>query len=139
MSTACGQRRAICRRARRNSSKGWAGCATATGRPPTPAIWPWALDSAPRLLAGALLPIALSDEAFQTMHLSLPLTWVMPAFRARLFGAFDGAFWPAHRVVAGVAAGGLLLGGWLGGLMGGLLGHGRCIPTPQWRPALDME
>jgi putative membrane protein len=81
--------------------------------------------------AGALLPIELSDEAFQAMHPYLPLTWVVQAFRASLFGAFDGEFWPAYGVVAGVAAGGLLLGS--------LLGRWRCVPTPQWRPPLDIE
>ena len=81
--------------------------------------------------AGALLPIELSDEAFQAMHPYLPLTWVVQAFRASLFGAYDGAFWPAYGVVAGVAAGGLLLGS--------LLGRWRCVPTPQWRPPLDIE
>ena len=65
------------------------------------------------------------------MHPYLPLTWVVQAFRASLFGAYDGAFWPAYGVVAGVAAGGLLLGS--------LLGRWRCVPTPQWRPPLDIE
>jgi putative membrane protein len=81
--------------------------------------------------AGALLPIQLNDEAFQAMHPYLPLTWVVSAFRASLFGAYDGAFWPAYGVVAGVAAGGLLLGS--------LLGRWRSVPTPQWRPPLDIE
>jgi putative membrane protein len=81
--------------------------------------------------AGALLPIELSDETFQAMHPYLPLTWVVQAFRASLFGAYDGAFWPAYGVVAGVAAGGLLLGT--------LLGRWRSVPTPQWRPPLDIE
>ena len=81
--------------------------------------------------AGALLPIELSDEAFQAMHPYLPLTWVVQAFRASLFGAFDGAFWPAYGVVAAVAAGGLLLGA--------LVGRWRSVPTPQWRPPLDIE
>jgi len=81
--------------------------------------------------AGALLPIELSDEAFQAMHPYLPLTWVVQAFRASLFGAYDGAFWPAYGVVAAVAAGGLLLGA--------LVGRWRSVPVAQWRPPLDIE
>ena len=60
--------------------------------------------------AGALLPIELSDDAFQALHPYLPLTWVVNAFRASLFGAFDGAFWPALGHVAAFGAGALLLG-----------------------------
>ena len=81
--------------------------------------------------AGALLPIELSDEAFQVMHPYLPLTWVVQAFRVSLFGAYDGAFWPAYSVVALTAAAGLTLGS--------LLGRWRPVPTPQWRPPLDIE
>jgi putative membrane protein len=81
--------------------------------------------------AGALLPIELSDEAFQVMHPYLPLTWVVQAFRVSLFGAYDGAFWPAYSVVALTAASGLTLGS--------LLGRWRPVPTPQWRPPLDIE
>ena len=81
--------------------------------------------------AGALLPIELSDEAFQAMHPYLPLTWVVQSFRVSLFGAYDGEFWPAYTAVALTAAAGLALGS--------LLGRWRPVPTPQWRPPLDIE
>jgi len=81
--------------------------------------------------AGALLPIELSDEAFQAMHPYLPLTWVVRAFRASLFGAYDGEFWPSYLVIAAVAAGGLLLGAGAG--------RWRPVPVAQWRPPLDIE
>lgn len=81
--------------------------------------------------AGALLPIELSDEAFQAMHPYLPLTWVVRAFRASLFGAYDGEFWPSYLVIAAVAAGGLLLGA--------VAGRWRPVPVAQWRPPLDIE
>ena len=41
--------------------------------------------------AGALLPTELTPHLFQAIHQWLPLTWVIHAFRASLFGAYDGA------------------------------------------------
>jgi putative membrane protein len=81
--------------------------------------------------AGALLPIELSDEAFQAVHPYLPLTWVVHSLRVSLFGAYDGEFWPAYNAVALTAAVGLLVGA--------AVGRWRPVPTPQWRPPLDIE
>ena len=81
--------------------------------------------------AGALLPIELSDEAFQAMHPYLPLTWVVSAFRASLFGAYDGVFWPRLGVVAAFGLGALALAT--------LLGRWRVVPLSEWRPPLDIE
>jgi putative membrane protein len=81
--------------------------------------------------AGALLPIELSDEAFQAMQPYLPLTWVVRAFRAVLFDAYDGQFAPAFGVVAGIGIAALVLGT--------LVGRWRGVPADQWRPPLDIE
>jgi putative membrane protein len=81
--------------------------------------------------AGALLPIELSDEAFQAMHPYLPLTWVVSAFRASLFGAYDGVFWPRLGAVAAFGAGALLIAT--------LAGRWRVVPMSEWRPPLDIE
>jgi putative membrane protein len=81
--------------------------------------------------AGALLPIQLNDEAFQAMHPYLPLTWVVSAFRASLFGAYDGVFWPQWGVVAAIAAAALVIGT--------LAGRWRVMPLTDWRPPLDIE
>jgi len=81
--------------------------------------------------AGALLPIQLNDEAFQAMHPYLPLTWVVSAFRASLFGAYDGVFWPHLGVVAAIAAAALVVGT--------LAGRWRVMPLADWRPPLDIE
>jgi len=81
--------------------------------------------------AGALLPIQLSDAAFQAMHPYLPLTWVVRAFRASLFGAFDGMFWPAWQAVAGIGVAALLLGA--------LAGRWRPVPPAQWSPPFDFD
>ena len=81
--------------------------------------------------AGALLPIQLNDEAFQAMHPYLPLTWVVSAFRASLFGAYDGVFWPQLGVVGAIAAAALLVGT--------VAGRWRVMPLADWRPPLDIE
>jgi putative membrane protein len=81
--------------------------------------------------AGALLPIQLNDAAFQAMHPYLPLTWVVSAFRASLFGAYDGVFWPQLGVVLAIAAGALVVGT--------LAGRWRVMPLAEWRPPLDIE
>jgi len=81
--------------------------------------------------AGALLPIQLSDDAFQAMHPYLPLTWVVSAFRASLFDAYDGAFWPQLGVVWAIGATALVVGT--------LAGSWRLMPLAQWRPPLDIE
>ena len=71
------------------------------------------------LIVPALLPIQLSDEVFQVLHPCLPLIRVVSAFRASLFGAYDGVFWPQLFVVLAISAGALVVG--------------------QWRPPLDIE
>ena len=81
--------------------------------------------------AGALLPIELSDEVFQFLHPYLPLTWVVRAFRASLFGAYDGVFWPQLQLIW--ACGGTAL------LLGLVVGRWRVVPVAQWRPPLDIE
>ncbi len=81
--------------------------------------------------AGALLPIELSDEVFQFLHPYLPLTWVVQAFRATLFGAYDGVFWPQLNLVWACGAAALLLGL--------VVGRWRVVPVDQWRPPLDIE
>ncbi len=81
--------------------------------------------------AGALLPIELSDEAFQVLHPYLPLSWVVQVMRASLFGAFDGSFWHAYSVVAAVALAALVLGA--------VFGRWRGVEAAEWRPPLDIE
>jgi len=81
--------------------------------------------------AGALLPIELSDAAFQAVHPYLPLTWVVQAVRATLFDAFDGQFGTALALVAGFGAASLALGL--------TVGRWRVVPMAQWRPPLDID
>ncbi|MEI8265055.1 MAG: YhgE/Pip domain-containing protein [Betaproteobacteria bacterium] len=81
--------------------------------------------------AGALVPIELSDESFQALHPYLPLTWVVQTFRATLFGAYDGQFWPTYAFIAWTGTAGLVIGA--------LVGRWRTVPAAQWRPPLDIE
>jgi putative membrane protein len=81
--------------------------------------------------AGALMPIQLSGELFQAIHPFLPFTWVVKAFRASLFGAFEGAWVEPWLVV--VAAGGSALA------LSLLFGRWRVVPLPAWRPAVDTD
>lgn len=81
--------------------------------------------------AGALLPIELSDGAFQALHPWLPLTWVVRALRAALFGAFEGQWLPPLEVVAAIGAAAMLLAAaW---------GRWRCVEAAAWRPPLGVE
>ena len=81
--------------------------------------------------AGALLPIELSDGAFQALHPWLPLTWVVRALRATQFGAFDGQWLPPLEVVAGIGCAALALAAaW---------GRWRGVEATRWRPPLDIE
>ncbi len=80
--------------------------------------------------AGALIPIELTSGFYQTLHPFLPITWVVRAFRASLFGAFDGAWLPALGVVAAQGVLALLIATWLG--------KWKFIDTAHYGPAIDL-
>ena len=81
--------------------------------------------------AGALLPVELAGPLFQALHPWLPLTWVVKAFRASLFGAYDGAWASAWAVVllTGAAALALAVG----------FGRWKAVPAAAYRPALEVD
>ena len=81
--------------------------------------------------AGALLPIQLTTAVFQTVHPALPFTWVVKAFRASLFGAYEGQWMAPLAVVAAIGAAALLVAVFAG--------RWRVLAASQWRPALDMD
>ena len=81
--------------------------------------------------AGAVLPIELSEAPFQTLHPFMPLTWVVKAFRATLFGAHEGLYLQAWGMVAAFGLAGYLLGC--------LVGRWKRVPATDWRPPLDIE
>jgi putative membrane protein len=81
--------------------------------------------------AGALLPIELTAPLFQALHQWLPLTWVVHAFRASLFGAYEGACayaWAAMLATAVAAlACAVVLGRW------------RPVSAEAYRPAMEVD
>lgn len=81
--------------------------------------------------AGATMPIELATPFFQTLHPWLPFTWVVRAFRASMFGAYDGQ-WLAHWTVVAVCGGTALLGGMLAG-------RWKFIPAADYRPGIELD
>lgn len=81
--------------------------------------------------AGALLPLQLTTAFFQTVHPALPFTWVVKAYRASLFGAFESQWAQPLAVVASIGVGSLLLSLFVG--------RWRVLAASQWRPALDLD
>jgi putative membrane protein len=81
--------------------------------------------------AGATMPIELATPFFQALHPYLPFTWVVRAFRASMFGAYDGQ-WLAHWTVVTLCGGAALLGGMLAG-------RWKFIPAADYRPGIELD
>jgi putative membrane protein len=79
---------------------------------------------------GGVLPIELSGNFFRTVHDWLPFTWVVKAFRISLFGAFDGEWWAAMRVVLGSGVVALMVATWVG--------RWRVVSEADFKPAIDV-
>ena len=81
--------------------------------------------------AGATLPIELATPFFQTLHPYLPFTWVVRAFRASMFGAYDGQWLSHWAVVAGCGA---------AALAGAtLLGRWKVIEASAYHPGIEID
>ncbi len=78
---------------------------------------------------GGVIPVELSGGLFQTVHDWLPFTWVVKAFRASLFGAYDGGW--AHAWATVAAAGGLSL------LLATFVGRWQVVPDADYRPGIQ--
>ena len=81
--------------------------------------------------AGATLPIELATPLFQAIHPYLPFTWVVRAFRASMFGAYDGQWLTYWGVVAGCGATALL--------GATLAGRWRVIPAADYHPGIELD
>ncbi|MDQ5898440.1 MAG: putative rane protein [Pseudomonadota bacterium] len=81
--------------------------------------------------AGAAMPIELASPLFQAIHPWLPFTWVVKAFRASLFGAYDGQWLMHWSVVAGCGTAALL------GAM--LFGRWRVVDEEDYLPGIEFE
>ena len=80
--------------------------------------------------AGALLPIELSSGFFEAVHWYLPLTWVVRAFRATMFGAYDNAWFSAWAMVAAAGVAAMLIAI--------LAARWKTVPDESYRPAIEI-
>jgi putative membrane protein len=81
--------------------------------------------------AGALLPIELTAPLFQALHQWLPLTWVVHAFRASLFGAYEGACAEAWAAMLATAVAALACAV--------VAGRWRPVSAEAYRPAMEVD
>ena len=78
----------------------------------------------------AVPPIAcLTGDFFQTVHAWLPFTWVVKAFRASLFGAFDNGWLQAWAAVCWIGVAALLASIFLG--------RWRLVGAEEFRPGVE--
>ncbi len=78
---------------------------------------------------GGVMPVELSGGFFRAIHSWLPFSWVVQAFRASLFGAFDGQWLYAWSVV--LASGVLAL------LLATLIGRWNVVLESDYKPGMD--
>lgn len=79
---------------------------------------------------GGVLPVELSGGLFQTVHAWLPFTWVVKAFRASLFGAYEHAWAQAWGTV--------LLAGAVALAIGTVVGRWKVVADEAYRPGLEL-
>ena len=79
---------------------------------------------------GGVLPVELSGGLFQTVHDWLPFTWVVKAFRASLFGAYNHGW--AH------AWGTVMLAGTTAFLLAAMVGSWKIVPDADYRPGIEI-
>jgi putative membrane protein len=80
--------------------------------------------------AGGILPIELSGDVFRDLSPWLPFTWVVRAFRASLFGAYDNTWLTAWAAIVLTAA--------IAFAVSTLVGRWRFVSGDEHRPALDL-
>lgn len=78
---------------------------------------------------GGVIPVELSGGLFQAVHDWLPFTWVVRAFRASLFGAYDHGWAYASGIM--VLAGGVSL------LLATVVGRWHFVPDAEHRPGIE--
>ena len=78
---------------------------------------------------GGVMPIELTGDFFQTVHTWLPFTWVVKAFRASLFGAFDNGWLQAWSMMC--------LAGLTALVATFFVGRWKLVDTENYRPAVE--
>jgi putative membrane protein len=80
--------------------------------------------------SGGIFPVQLSGGVYAASNPYLPFTWVLRAYRATLFGAYNGA-WPRFAAV-------VLAFGVIAALLTARFGRWKQVPRKQFAPALDV-
>jgi putative membrane protein len=80
--------------------------------------------------SGGILPVELSGDLFRGLSPWLPFTWVVRAFRASLFGAYDNAWLASWSMIMLTAA--------IAFVVSTLVGQWRFVSGDEHRPALDL-
>jgi putative membrane protein len=80
--------------------------------------------------SGGLLPVELSGGLFASMSPWLPMTWVVQAIKACMFGAYDDRW---QQPLSWVAGAGLLVS-----VVACYLGRWRYVRSSQVRPAVSF-
>jgi putative membrane protein len=78
---------------------------------------------------GGVMPIELTGGFFQVVHAWLPFTWVVRAFRASLFGAFDNGWMHVWSMV--------VFGGVAALLLAGFGGRWRVVVDADYKPGIE--
>lgn len=78
---------------------------------------------------GGVMPIELTGDFFQAVHEWLPFTWVVKAFRASLFGAFDNGWLRVWTMV--------VVGGLSALLLAGFAGRWKVVEDANYRPGVE--
>ena len=78
---------------------------------------------------GGVMPIELTGDFFQAVHAWLPFTWVVKAFRASLFGAFNNGWLQAWAAVCWIGVAALLASIFLG--------RWRLVGAEEFRPGVE--
>lgn len=78
---------------------------------------------------GGVMPIELTGDFFQAVHQWLPFTWVVKAFRASLFGAFDNGWMHVWSIV--------ILGGVSALLLAGFGGRWKVVQEADYKPGIE--
>ncbi len=80
--------------------------------------------------SGGIYPVELSAEIYQRAHGWLPFTFLLRAFRATMFGAFEGQWHAPALALGGCALGAMLLGV--------LLARWKFVPRATYGPAVEF-
>lgn len=78
---------------------------------------------------GGVMPIELTGDFFQAVHQWLPFTWVVKAFRASLFGAFDNGWLHVWTIV--------VFGGVLALLLAAFGGRWKVVQEVDYKPGIE--